>query len=263
MSPPKGKVNTEYLRIVGNFLNQLKQRTYDQMQVQSGQIVLDVGCGPGTDTIPLAKLVGPTGHVVGVDYDEAMVTEADKRSEKAGVSAWVEHKLADTSSLPFASEHFDACRSERLFQHLHNPAQALSEMTRVTKTNGWIIVLDTDWGTLSTDTSEVDIERRLVRFLTEQRLQNGYAGRQLYRLFKKQGLADVTFEVFPVVGTNYNLARQIWAGEKLEQAAITANIITEEELCRWRTSLEQSDAEEVFFSYACMVMVTGRKTGQS
>jgi ubiquinone/menaquinone biosynthesis C-methylase UbiE len=87
-------------------------------------------------------------------------------------------------SLPFETDYFDSCRSERLFQHLSNPAQALSEMTRVTKSGGWVVVLDTDWGSLSTNSDETDIERRLARFMAESFLQNGYSGRKLYRLFK-------------------------------------------------------------------------------
>jgi ubiquinone/menaquinone biosynthesis C-methylase UbiE len=165
MSLPKGYVDPEYLQVVGELFAQLKQRTYGCMKIQPGHKVLDVGCGPATDTISLAQLAGSTGEVAGIDYDEAMVAEADQRAEKAGVKTWVRHKRADASALPFESEYFDACRSERLFQHLPNPAQALSEMTRVTKTNGQIVVLDTDWGTTSIDTDEVDLERKLTRFV--------------------------------------------------------------------------------------------------
>ncbi len=262
MSSPKGYVDPEYLQATQNLLARLKQRTYACMQIDTGHRVLDVGCGPATDTITLAHLVGPTGQVRGVDYDEAMVAEADQRAEKAGVSAWVKHKCADASSLPFESEHFDACRSERLFQHLFNPAQALSEMARVTKNHGWLVVLDTDWGTGSVDTDEIDIERRLVRFHAEHCHHNGFSGRQLYRLFKQQGLQDVAFEVYPIALTNYTLARQIWVLDRLEMEALAAGIVTQDELSRFQKSLEQADAEGVFFGHGNMVLVCGRKAGQ-
>ncbi|HXV83126.1 MAG TPA: methyltransferase domain-containing protein [Candidatus Binatia bacterium] len=260
MSSPKGYVDPEYLQVVGDVLNQIKQRTYDRMQIQAGHQVLDVGCGPGTDTIPLAHLVGSTGRVYGVDHDEAMIVEADQRVEKAGVSAWVQHKQARAASLPFTSEYFDSCRSERLFQHLRDPAPVLAEMTRVTKTGGWVVVLDTDWGTYAIDTAEIDVERRLNRFFAEQMFYNGYAGRQLYRLLKRQGLQQVSFEIWPVALTHYALARQIQLADRLEQEALAANILTEEELGRWRTSLEQADAEGLFFSYGCLVLAAGRKS---
>jgi len=259
MSQPKGYVDQEYLSVIGNLLNRIKQRSYTLMQIQPGHKVLDLGCGPGTDTIPLAQLVGVNGQVIGADYDEAMIAEAEQRAEQAGVNTWVRHKCVDAMSLPFETDYFDSCRSERLFQHLPNPAQALSEMTRVTKSGGWVVVLDTDWGSLSTDSDETDIERRLARFLAESSLHNGYSGRKLYRLFKQQNLADISFEVFPVATPNYAMARQGTQAERIEQEALKAGVITAKELHRWQTGLEQADSEGIYFSSVNLMMFAGRK----
>ena len=226
MAQSKGYADTEYLLAVGNQLNHIKQRSYALMQIQSGHKVLDLGCGPGTDTIPLGPLVGVNGQVIGADYDEAMIAEAEQRAEQAAVNAWVRHQCVDAVSLPFATGYFDSCRSERLFQHLLNPAQALSEMIRVTKPGGWVVVLDTDWGTWSTDSDDTDIERRLARFMAESYLHNGYSGRKLYRLFQQQILADISFEVFPLATPNYALARQVRQAERNEREAVKAGVIT-------------------------------------
>jgi ubiquinone/menaquinone biosynthesis C-methylase UbiE len=94
MTQPKGYVDPEYLRVVGNFAQHAKQRSYTLTQIQPGHKVLDVGCGPGTDTIPLAAIVRSTGQVVGMDNDQAMIAEADQRAEKAGVKAWVKHEYS-------------------------------------------------------------------------------------------------------------------------------------------------------------------------
>ena len=261
MSTPKGYVDPAYLQAIGDFLGKLKKRTYECMQIRAGDKVLDVGCGSGIDTIALSKLVGSNGEVFGVDYDNAMIAEAEKYAEKEGVSTRVKYKLADAASLPFDEGFFDSCRSERLFQHLPNTMLALREMTRVTKIGGTVVVLDTDWGTLSLDTGEVDIERRLWRFHTEQMLNNGYAGRQLYRLFKEQGLRYVFFEVFPLVVTSYAFFRQIIVADKLEEVALAKNIVTEDELRRFQKDSEHMDANSTFFSSGCMMLVSGQKTG--
>ena len=259
MSQPKGYVAPEYLCTTGNMLNALKQRSYMLMQIQPGHKVLDLGCGPGTDTIPLAPLVGVNGQVIGADYDEAMIVEAEQRAEQANVNIWVKHERVDAMSLPFATDYFDSCRSERLFQHLPNPEQALSEMTRVTKLGGWVVVLDTDWGSWSLDSDETEIERRLALFLAESYLHNGYSGRKLYRLLKQQNLADISFEVFPVAIPNFALARQATQAEKNEQEALKAGVITSEELHRWQTSLKQADSEGTFFCSVNVVMLAGCK----
>ena len=69
MSQPKGYVDLEYLCVIGNLLKHIKQCSYAFMQIQSGHKVLDLGCSPGTDTIPLAQLVGVNGQVIGADFD--------------------------------------------------------------------------------------------------------------------------------------------------------------------------------------------------
>lgn len=259
MSQPKGYASAELLQMLAKVAQYAKQRSYACMQIQSGYKVLDVGCGPATDTIALAELVGATGQVVGVDYDEAMIAQANQRVEQAGVNSRVKHKQADVAALPFESGEFDSLRSERLFQHLLNPEQALSEMTRVIKTGGWIAVMDTDWGAISVDTNEIDIERRLARVLAERCLHNGYSGRQLYRLFRRQNLSDVSVELFPTFITDYNLWRLGALLDRVENEALSAGVITDDELQRWRESLERADAEGVFFGTGCMMLVAGRK----
>ncbi len=259
MTQPRGYVDPHYLRILAELLQQDKQRTYSWMHIQPSHAVLDVGCGPGTDTIALAELVGPTGCVVGVDYDAGMIAEAGRRAAQAGCSAWSRHQQGDASALPLETDTFDSSRSERLFQHLRDPADALAEMARVTKPGGWVVVLDADHSTLSIDTSEVDIERRLARARTERSLNNGYAGRQLYRLFKRQHFTDITVEIRPVYFTSYVLARYSNNLDVVEHDALVAGLVTEEELQRWRQSLEQAEEAGEFFAHINTILVAGRK----
>lgn len=254
-----GYVDENYLQMAENFTRHVKQRSYELMQLQQGQKVLDVGCGPATDTISLAHFVGSTGQVFGVDYDEEMIIEANHKAAEADVAEWTKHKQSDATALPFEDGYFDRCRSERMFQHLLNPKQVLSEMTRVTQSDGWIVVVDTDQGAVVIDTPETDIERRLMRFYVEETFNNGYAGRQLYRLFKQQGLLDLKIELFGIPVTSYALMRQASRLDMVEKLAVEAGVITPDELERWRTSLEQADSIGAFFGSVPQIMIAGRK----
>src|SRR5712692_6847571 len=108
---PKGYVDAAYLDLHKVLLDRAKKASYELLRLAPGHRVLDVGCGPATDTISLGRLVGPSGEVVGVDYDAEMIDEANRRAEVAGVGAWVQHRQADAAGLPFASNVFDAARS--------------------------------------------------------------------------------------------------------------------------------------------------------
>ena len=255
----KGYVDPEFLRAAARLLQEAKQRSYDLMQIHPGHRALDVGCGPGTDTIILGQVVGSSGRVFGVDHDAAMVAEANRRARDSGVSAWVEHRQAEATALPWEVSEVDACRSERLFEHLLDPEAALAEMVRVTKPGGRVVVLDTDWGSFSTDTEETDIERRLARVLAERCLHNGYSGRQLYRLFKSRNLQGLNIEMIPTFLTSYAVARRMLTLDRGEKEGVVAGMVTEQEVERWQKSLERADAEGVFFCSVSMILVGGRK----
>ena len=259
MTNRKGYVDTDYLRRAAKLLEGVKQLSYEFMAIKPGHRVLDVGCGAGIDTVRLAGLVGENGSVVGVDYDKAMIAEADRYANESGVAARVTHKKADAYELPFEDNEFDSCRSERLFQHLLKPQQALDEMIRVTKDSGWVVVLDTDWGSASLDTTEIDIERRLARFRAEHLLNNGYAGRQLYRIFKQANLADIAVKAFTIVLTDFEVGRHITLMDETHKKALASGVVSEDELQRWMASIERARNEGVIFGSGCMMLAAGRK----
>ena len=65
MSLPMGYVGTDYLRLLEERMLDLKLRNYTLMNIEMRDSVLDVGCGPGSDTIHLAQHVGAKSEVTG------------------------------------------------------------------------------------------------------------------------------------------------------------------------------------------------------
>jgi len=257
MSTPKGYVDAGYLQLLESQMMEFKHKSYARMQIEPGDSVLDVGSGPGSDTIHLAQHVGATGEVIGLDYDPDMVVDANRRVLDAGLGELVKHQQGDATSLPFPDARFHACRSERLFQHLLFPERALSEMRRVTKPGGRVVVLDTDWGTLSINTSLPEIERRLVQYSNEACLHNGYAGRRLPQLFAAQGLRNISVEVLPYQITDYGLCREVIVLDHREQEAVAAGAISQDELDQWHEDLKALDRNGGFFASFNLVLVAG------
>jgi len=168
------------------------------------------------------------------------------------------HQQGNATTLPFNDAAFDSCRSERLFQHLICPERALFEMARVTKPDGCVVVLDTDWGSCSIATSLINIERRLHEFALDHLLNNPYSGRRLLELFRFQGLKDLSVEVLPYQITSYALAREVTVLDRWENETLKAGVITRDELENWHDDLEQLDREESFFASLNLVLVAGR-----
>ncbi|HEX7353727.1 MAG TPA: methyltransferase domain-containing protein [Mycobacteriales bacterium] len=155
--------------------------------LRSGQSVLDVGCGPGTVTADLARLVAP-GQVVGIEpVDEPLAA-----ARALDTSATFE--LGDVYALRFEDDSFDVVHGHQVLQHLTDPVAALREMRRVCRPGGIVACRDADYASFTWAPAEprldrwLDVYRRLAR-------HNGAepdAGRYLTTWFAEAGFTDVT-----------------------------------------------------------------------
>jgi 2-polyprenyl-3-methyl-5-hydroxy-6-metoxy-1,4-benzoquinol methylase len=92
----------------------------------NGRRLLDVGCGPGTLTVDLARRVAP-GEVVGIDVVESVVTEASGYAEEAAV-ANVQFLVGDFRDAGLELGSFDVVHAHQVLQHLSDPIGALAAM---------------------------------------------------------------------------------------------------------------------------------------
>jgi ubiquinone/menaquinone biosynthesis C-methylase UbiE len=67
--------------------------------VREGMTVIEPGCGMGFFTLPLAKMVGPSGKVIVIDVQEIMIEKVQKRARRAGLEDRIESRLVKGSSL--------------------------------------------------------------------------------------------------------------------------------------------------------------------
>jgi ubiquinone/menaquinone biosynthesis C-methylase UbiE len=95
-----------------------------------GQRILDLACGPGTLSYPLAKAVSPGGELVGIDLATGMI-ELAQRDAPPGLP--VRFELMDMEELRFPDHHFDAAVCGHGLQFVPDLGRALSETRRVLK----------------------------------------------------------------------------------------------------------------------------------
>lgn len=230
-----------------------KQAIIEQLALREGATILDVGCGTGQDAKELARAVGPYGRVVGVDSSETMLQEA--RSRAAGAQLPLEYVLADATQLPFADASFDACQASRVLAHLSAPELALAEMARVARPGARIVAADGDMDLIVVDIPDQALARKIVHAACDQMVQ-GWIGRQLPRLFRQAGLSNVWVEgrLMPL---DYAFFQSAFRG--ILQRALVTGVVSQEELVRFWSALEQAELEQRFFARVGGFVVRGQK----
>ena len=104
------------------------------LQLPKGSRGLDAGCGIGLQCLLLAKEVGPTGHVTGLDISAEMLNLGMKIVKDAGLSERISFREGDVTNLPFDNNAFDWVWSTDCVGYSPlEPLPLLKELTRVVK----------------------------------------------------------------------------------------------------------------------------------
>ena len=109
--------------------------------IRPGQRVVDCGSGAGADALIAARLVGPTGRVIGVDMTPEMLATARVSADEAGLTN-VEFREGLLEALPVETDWADVVISNGVLNLVPDKAVALAEMHRVLRPGGRLLAAD-------------------------------------------------------------------------------------------------------------------------
>jgi arsenite methyltransferase len=110
-------------------------------RIDPGAVVLDLGCGAGTDLLIAAQMTGPTGRVVGVDMTAAMLRQVRASAEDMGLDNVDTHESL-IESLPLEDASVDVVISNGVIDLVPDKDAVLDEIDRVLRPGGRLQVAD-------------------------------------------------------------------------------------------------------------------------
>ncbi len=174
-----------YDRFMGRYSMPLAPQLADFAGIAAGQVVLDVGSGPGALTGELVRRLGP-GAVSAVDPSEPFIKAA--RQRHPGVTVL----RAPAEKLPFPDRSFDAALAQLVVHHMTDPVAGLGEMARVTRQEGVVAACVWDHaGGRGPLAVFWEAARELDPDVVDQSQAPGVREGHLAQLFQEAGLREV------------------------------------------------------------------------
>lgn len=113
-----------------------QDRLLEKVNLQKGEKVLDISCGTGLVTFPIAEAVGSNGLVTGIDLSEGMIEKATSLADEEDEISNVSFQHMDAEDLELPDHTFDVAINSLGLMYYPDPDKAIREMYRVVKPEG-------------------------------------------------------------------------------------------------------------------------------
>jgi SAM-dependent methyltransferase len=228
--------------------------------LRPGMRAADLGCGVGMVTSLLAELVGPQGHVFGIDFSSAQLAQARQRLTAGCTNIrFVEASATDTG-LPRGS--FDLVYCRFLLIHLPEPERALREMRALLKPGGILVCEDGDLTSAGSEPpSALGAFADLWGRLGPRRGVDYTLGNRLFHMVRDAGFPapEITFNQ-PVLARGENKRLLELSVAEAGPAFVEAGLITPDELERTLSEMRRlTEDETVLAVMPRMAQVWARK----
>jgi ubiquinone/menaquinone biosynthesis C-methylase UbiE len=174
---------------------------FELVGITNGMRCVDLGCGGGEVTFEIARLVGPDGHVTGVDMDEVKLDLARASAAERDVTN-VEFRAANANDWTEV-DAYDLVYSRLLLEHLSRPVDLLARMWAAVRPGGVLVVEDADFDGLfcHPQNDGFDFYARMYPRVLERRGGDAATGRKLHRHFRDAGIPETSLRLAQGVDT--------------------------------------------------------------
>jgi len=208
-----GNTDAEHERLIRQaaLLAPYTERFFREAGIGPGQRVLDLGSGVGDVAMLVARLVGPSGEVVGVERDTRSIARASARVAEAGL-----HNVSFTQSdvcHVAGSKPFDAVVGRFILMFLPDPVAALRSLSQLVCPGGVLAFQETSWAPLLLLTANLPLWSAAASLILETLQRSGAnteMGLALYKVFQEAGLPAPTMHMEMPLRTDPDFTRWIY-----------------------------------------------------
>lgn len=184
-----------------------RKQMVEDLDLKSGDIVLDVASGPGLWSNLLAAKVAPHGRVVGIDCSAEAISYAEKNLEKSPYQNLITYSQADFFNLPYSDATFDLafCGNTLMYFPDSVKQKIIKEQQRVVKEGGKVASKEYDgdtiinypipselWLKLKSGVAQALANRTVEEYYDE------YVARKIPKIFLNLGLKDISTIPYPI-----------------------------------------------------------------
>ncbi len=240
----------------GADITRRRQGSFDALQPAPGEIIMDVGCGNGLLTAELARALGSSGRVIGVDPSDDMRKSAIERCKDFD---WVEIVEGSVSQLPAGPESVDKAVSVQVFEYLSDIPGAIKEIHRVLKPGGRLVIGDIHFDSLVWFSNAPDRMARMIAAWDHHFVERSVPA-LLQPILKQTGFAVEA--IHPITICDHQLRPDGLANMMIilmENFAASNGHMSPEEAREWATEQRTLAAEGAFFFSITHFVVSANK----
>jgi ubiquinone/menaquinone biosynthesis C-methylase UbiE len=207
-----GSTDAEHQRLIRQaaLLSPFTERFFRSAGIGPGQRVLDLGSGVGDVAMLAAKLVGPSGEVIGVERDPRSIARARARVADAGLRN-VTFTQSDVSQIP-SSEPFDAVVGRFILMFLPDPLAVLRPLTQLVRPGGVVAFHELSWAPFLLLAARLPLWSAATSIVHETFRRSGAnteMGFALYQILQRAGLPAPTMSLEMPLGSDPEFVRWV------------------------------------------------------